>query len=238
MYSIPERLATQTSAIEGAMWQWLCALRCATVGKVISFDSTKQTCVIQPLLQEIVLNPPPSTQQFPNPGSTLNIPTTVTIAPIQDVPIMMMRVPGWSMTFPITSGTECLLIFIDSCIDGWWQNGPSNPQPPFDRRRHDLSDPIALFGPWSQKTLLTNYSTNSVQIRSDDKSEIIDLSSGQITVTAPAIQLLASGGTTQKLITDAFYQYWVSHILPFLQSVGYLGPLPPSNSETSIVEAQ
>ena len=193
MFSIPERLGLATQPIEGAAWQWACMLRVAIPGKVVSFDAVKQTCVVQPLIQEIVLLPPPSTSQVPDPGSTQNIPTAVTIKPVQDVPIIMMRVPGWSITLPIVEGTECLLIFADTCIDGWWQNGPDTPQPPFDRRRHDLSDAFALFGPWSQKRLLSDYSTTSLQIRSDDSTVVIDLADSGITITAPKLTINTTG---------------------------------------------
>jgi hypothetical protein len=187
MLSVQERLGVATEPIAGAAWQWACMLRCAMPGIVMSFDSEKQTCVVQPAIQEMVLLAPPATTQNPNPGTTQNIPTSVTIKPLQDVPIMMMRVMGWSMTFPITEGTECLLIFADSCIDGWWQNSGVNPQ--YDRRRHDLSDAFALFGPWSQPNNIPNYSTNSVQIRNDDQSVVIELANGEITVKAPTVNV-------------------------------------------------
>lgn len=194
MLSIQERLALQTESIQGAAWQWASMLRVATPGTVVSFDAVKQTCVVQPNIQELILMPPPVTSQNPNPGTSQNIPTAVTIKPIQDVPIIMMRVPGWSITFPIVPGTECLLIFADSCIDGWWQN--SGVQAPFDRRRHDLSDAFALFGPWSQPHKLVNYSTTSVQLRSDDQSVMIDLAVGEINVDAPIININGPAGTT------------------------------------------
>jgi hypothetical protein len=235
MLSIQERLALATEPIEGAMWQWLCMLHSATPGKVVSFDPVKQTCVIQPTIQEVVLLPPPGTPQNSTPGTTQNIPTTVTIAPIQDVPIFMFRVPGWSITLPIVAGAECLLIFADSCIDGWWQSGQISP--PFDRRRHDLSDAIALFGPWSQPKVLGNYSTTSMQIRSDDKTVVIDLKVGQVTITAPTV-VVGNGGTALPLLNDNFFQWFVDDIIPFLESKGYSGPPIPSNCETTILEAQ
>lgn len=190
MISIQARLGLPTEPISGAAWQWSCMLRSSIPGIVVSFDPVKQTCVVQPAIQEIVLLPPPITPKNLKPGTTQNIPTSVTIEPIQDVPICMMRVPGWSITLPITKGTECLLIFSDTCIDGWWQNSGVNA--PYDRRRHDLSDAIALFGPWSQPNVLSNYSTSSMQIRSDDETVVIDLSSTGIILTAPNVKINAT----------------------------------------------
>jgi hypothetical protein len=238
MQSIQERLGLATESIAGSAWQWACMLRCATPGIVVSFDPDKQTCVVQPAIQEVVLLPPPGLKPLADgtPNTTQNIPTTVTIKPIQDVPIVMMRVPGWSITLPIVKGTECLLIFADSCIDGWWQNGGVQPQ--FDRRRHDLSDAFALFGPWSQPNVLSDYSTSSMQIRSDDKTVVIDLASSGVTITSPSVTIGASGGTAIKLMNDNFFQWWKVNIFPFLQSKGYAGLPIPLTSETSVLEAQ
>lgn len=236
MLSIQQRLGVQSEAILGQAWQWACMLRCAIPGQVVSFDSVKQTCVVQPTIQEVVLLPPPSTPQNPNPGSSQNIPTSVSIDPIQDVPIIMTRVPGWSITLPITEGTECLLIFSDMCIDGWWQNSGVNPQ--YDRRRHDLSDAMALFGPWSQPKVLSNYSTTSMQIRSDDQSVVIDLASNKITITAPKVDVNSNGGVASPLITKSFLTWFTANIIPFLNSKGYAGPPPPIDSLTTILEGQ
>lgn len=236
MLSIQERLGLKTEPIEGALYQWACMLRSATPGIVVSFDPVKQTCVVQPVIQEIILLPPPATSQNPTPGTTQNIPTSITIEPIQDVPIVMMRVPGWSITLPITAGTECLLIFNDSCIDGWYESGQVSAQ--YDRRRHDLSDAMALFGPWSQPNVLDNYSTSSMQIRSDDQTVIIDLALGQITINAPSVKINATLGIPLPLMSQNFLTWFIANIEPFLVSKGYAGPPPPLNSVTTILEAE
>ena len=49
---------------------------------------------------------------------------------------------------PIKPGDECLLVFCDTAIDGWWQSGGVQGQ--IDSRRHDLSDGICLLGTWSK----------------------------------------------------------------------------------------
>jgi hypothetical protein len=164
-------------------------LRSAIPGKVLAFDPVKQTCTVQVMIQEIVFTSPPAQPGSPLTG-TQNIPTPVSIKPLLNVPICMMRVPGWSITLPIVEETECLLIFIDTAKDGWWTTG--NLQPPAARRRHSLSDAFALFGPWSQPNVLPNYSTSSMQIRSDDQSVMIDLAPGVATITAPTVAVNAA----------------------------------------------
>jgi hypothetical protein len=231
--SIQERIGVGTEPIEAALWQWACMLRTATPAKVVSFDPDAQTCVVQIATQEQVFLPPPGNN--PHPGTTQNVPTWDTIPNLEDVPILMMRVPGWSITLPITEGTECLLIFADACIDGWYQSGNVSPQ--FRRRRHSLSDGFALFGPWSHPNKLSNYSTNSMQIRSDDQTVMIELAAGTVNINAPAINL-KNIGTPLPLMNDTFYQWYVTNIQPFLVSKGYAGPPIPAGSETTILKGQ
>lgn len=239
MLSVQERLGLQSEPIEGSAWQWACALRSATPGIVKSFDAVKQTCVVQIATQELVLLPPPATSQNTSPGSTQNIPTSVSIQPLQDVPIIMMRVPGWSITLPITEGTECLLIFADNCIDGWWQNSGVNAQ--YDRRRHDLSDALAVFGPWSQPNVLSDYSTDSLQIRSDDLSVLIDLADGQITLSSPSVIIEDSGsgsGSPLPLANKQLYDWVNSILIPALSAHSITVAAPPTTAITTILEAQ
>jgi hypothetical protein len=146
-----------------------------------------------------------------------------------------MRVPGWSLTFPIVEGTECLLIFADMCIDAWWQNSGVSPQA--DRRRHDLSDAFALFGPWSQPNRIPNYSNSSVQLRSDDESVVLDLSSSGVTITAASTSIKSASGTPLALVNDNWYQWYIAHVQPFLVGLGYSGPPPPVDSETTVLKA-
>jgi len=254
MLSIQERLNLETEAIEGAAWQWACALRCAIPGEVVSFNPAAQTCVVQPTIQEIFVRKPPGAT-----NSTQNIPVSTTIAPVQDVPIIMMRTPGWSITFPIVEGTQCLLISADACIDGWWQNGGVNAQ--YDRRRHDISDSFALFGPWSQNKKIVNYSTSSMQIRSDDQTVVIDFSESGITITSPKITINTtgdvdisaggnlnltgtaatagqSGATFNPLLTSGFLSWFKNTFMPTVTYNTTEPTVPTTGLETTVFKAE
>jgi hypothetical protein len=167
-----ERLRTASWQFKNLRKQLMCDLRVAMPATVISFDEDAMTVVVQPaVMEELLVN---------------SVPTFVNIPPLQDVPVFIPRGGGYSITFPIQSGDECLLIFGDMSIDGWWQNGGSSNTQPM-KRRHNLSDAFALFGISSQPNTLDDYSTDSLQIRSDDGTLVIDVneSTGQISVTAP-----------------------------------------------------
>lgn len=233
--SIQERLSVKTEPIQGALWQWLCMLRCAIPGIVTAVYLDKGTCDVQPAIQELSLMPPPVNAQNPDIGTTQNIPVSTSIKPIQDVPIIMMRAGNFIITLPIAVGTECLLIFADMCIDGWWQNGGVNAQ--YDRRRHDLSDAFALFGPWSQPNVIANHSATNLEIRSVDGTKNISVGSAGITIKAPSVTI-DNGGTPQTLVTAAWHTWFHTDIYPFLTGLGYAGPIEPTNSVTTILEGQ
>jgi len=112
--------------------------------------------------------------------------TSVQVKPLVGLPVSMPGGGGYSLTFPIQPGDECLVIFADTPVDVWAQNGGVNNNP-VNQRRHSLSDGIAVFGIRSRPRGLDGYSTSSTQLRTDDGSVVIDLADGQITVTAPTV---------------------------------------------------
>lgn len=66
---------------------------------------------------------------------------------IPNVPICWPNAGGYSITFPIDVGDECLAVISDQSFDNWWLYG--GVQNPIEYRRHDLTDAIAIFGPKS-----------------------------------------------------------------------------------------
>ena len=105
---------------------------------VQSYNSDTQTVEVQPTIRERVIQP---NGQI----SYIEYPLLV------NVPVAFPQASGYSITFPISKGDECLVIFSDLSIDNWWLNG--NVQNPVEQRRHDLSDGIAIFGIINQKKL-------------------------------------------------------------------------------------
>jgi hypothetical protein len=238
MFSIPERLGLQSEAIKGHAWQWACMLRCAIPGIVVDFDPVLQTCSVQVAVQERILVPQPPDTTQPDPVIGFNIPQDVPIDVLQQVPIVVPHVNGWSMTLPITPGTECLLVFADMCIDGWWDTGKVLPQ--YDRRRHDLSDAFAIFGPWSQPFAknITDYSTTSVQLRSDDLTVLIDLAPGAVTIQAPIVNIAGMGGTPKPLINSDLITWITGTLIPALAGHGIMVAPPPATVVTTVVKGE
>ena len=101
---------------------------------------------------------------------------------LQDCPVIFPRGGGYSLTFPIKEGDECMVLFSARSIDEFITQGKAAPA--YDLRMTDLSDGVVFVGFMSQKKPLKNISTNSVQLRSDDGKNFINITDGTITAQA------------------------------------------------------
>lgn len=157
-------------------------LRVAMPGIIQSFDAEAVTATIQPAVKASVRQAD---------GSVVSVALPLLV----DVPVHFQRGGGVTLTFPITEGDECLVIFADRCIDYWWQNG--GVQEPVDPRQHHLADAFALVGPQSQAKKISGISTSAAQLRTDDGAAFIEVAAGHnITVNTPGkLTASAQGGT-------------------------------------------
>jgi hypothetical protein len=148
-----ERINDPQESVRSALAAHTANLWTALPGIIQSVDLGKLTVSVQPSIQAIERTPEGK-------SNNVNMPVLV------DVPIYFPRGGGYTATFPIKAGDECLVVFASRCIDNWWQEGGVQPQ--FEQRRHDLSDGFALIGPFSQKQVVSNVSSTTAQLRSDD----------------------------------------------------------------------
>lgn len=61
-----------------------------------------------------------------------------------DCPYIVLQGGGAYLDFPIAVGDYCIVLFNDRNIDNWWSTG--NVKEPADKRKHSLSDGMALIG--------------------------------------------------------------------------------------------
>lgn len=160
-----ELLRTMQDSLQSNLWT-------ALPGIVQKVNLGALTVEVQPAIQGVVMKPD-GTKQY------VNLPV------LPDVPIIFPRGGGYSMTFPVAVGDECLVVFASRCIDSWWQSGGI--QKPYEPRKHDLSDGFAIIGPYSQAKKISSVSAATVQVRSDDGSIFleVDKTSGTIRAVAP-----------------------------------------------------
>lgn len=164
------------------------AMRVSIPGIIQSFDPDAVTAVIQPAIKGV---------EHDTSGAeiSVNLPLLV------DVPVVFPRGGGCTLTFPVTAGDECLVIFADRCIDFWWQSGGI--QEPVDGRMHELSDAFCIVGPQSQAKKISGISTTAAQLRTDDGTAFIEVAAGgDITATTTgnatinASEIILNGNVT------------------------------------------
>lgn len=166
-----ERDNDPETAVRAALEGWQASIETSVVGIVQSFDPVAQTCTVQPAIQA----------RMRTPTGALS---WVTLPLLVDVPVVFPSGGGYTLTFPIRTDDEALVVFSSRCIDSWWQSGAVGPQA--ELRMHDLSDGFALVGPRSQPRKLPAYSAATVQLRADDGSTYVELAAGQlVNVVAP-----------------------------------------------------
>lgn len=171
-------------ASQSSLWTTLPAI-------VVGFDAQAMTCQVKPairLLQRTV----EGTLQW------MELPVLL------DCPVVFPSGGGFTLTFPLQPGDECLVSFSSRCIDGWWQLGGVQNQP--DLRMHDLSDGFVIPGPKSQANAFP-VSTSAAQLRSNDGQFYLEVTAaGKIRIQAADIELHATN--SYKWDVGGFGEKW------------------------------
>ena len=110
--------------------------------------------------------------------SPTGVQTLQDFPPLRGVPVFFPHGGGYTLTFPVSPGDECLLIFNDRELDNWLLSGPG--LAPTTGRVHDLSDAMCLVGLRSNPNALAGISTSSCQLRSDDGTTYVEIAADQI----------------------------------------------------------
>ena len=158
----------------------------ALPGIIESFNASAMTCSVQPSISG-------KARQKDGSLKAINMPLLL------DCPVCFPGGGGCTLTFPLTAGDECLVVFASRCIDSWWQQGGVQGQAEF--RMHDLSDGFVIPGVRSQPRKFS-VDTGTCQLRSDDgiafvsvnpsTHEIKATTTVSITLSAPTITLDAA----------------------------------------------
>lgn len=171
-------ISTLPSVINQAIESKMVDLHTSTPGIVDSFDAETQTASVQPAIRRIF-----KTLDGEN---EILVPTDLPL--LINVPVIFPRGGGFSLTFPVKEGDECLLVFCERSIDNWHTYG--GVKRPISRRFHSLSDAVCHVGLSSIPNKIPNYSATDVQIRKDDEKVYITLAEDE------TLYLYSEGKTT------------------------------------------
>ena len=136
-------------------------------GQVISFTPATQLADIQPTIK------------IKQDGELKNM------AVLSEVPVRFPKSGVFSLSFPLAAGDEVLLIFAERSLDTWLTYGGI--QNPFDVRKHDLSDAIAIPLGYSQKNLIPSFPTANLELKSNAGSAKVELT--------PTTDIILNSGT-------------------------------------------
>lgn len=145
-------------------------------GIIQSVDNNKRTCVVQPAINMFTRTKAGGIQR-----------TTPPL--LYDCPLIFPGGGGWSITFPVAHGDECVILFSAMCIDNWWKN--SGVSDPALIRMHDISDGMVIPGIRSLPKA-TPINTSGVCITNDSGTSLI-VKDGEVDITG---SLKVSGAMT------------------------------------------
>jgi hypothetical protein len=158
----------------------------ALPGRVKSFDPASQT-----ITAEVMYKPRHN-------GEPVAMPD------LFEVPVVLQRGGGFTLTHPIKPGDGVQLMFQARNMDNWHGNGEAAEAA--TGRMHDLSDAVAIVGLEPSPKKLANYNAQDFEIRSDDGKNKIEISAdGKFAFTG-------AGGSQELLaILDAFMAVMQTH---------------------------
>lgn len=191
----------------------LSSLHCALPGIVESFDAQAQTACVRPAVKR------------------RHADTVFSLSLLRDVPVFFPGSRAAGITWPVSAGDECLVVFADSAIDRWFASGEA--EEPGSSRCHDLSDAFAFVGFRSVLNALENVPADpsffgmteagineELAGKSDagHKHSAVDITSGTLALGRGGTGQTATGATTTiadivtagtgVTITAAQYAYW------------------------------
>lgn len=194
-------------AIEGRLYD----LHTGLPAKVVSFDPTKQSAVVQPLLVRVFVDENEQFQQIEMPQ-------------IQNVPVIFPAGGGWSITWPLNAGDPVFLTFAERSLDHWLNAPLGTSVDPVHERKHDLSDAIAVPGLRPFTAPSPNISATNLRIARDDGSVLIELSEDTVRIKGPNILLDADGEADQAMVRGDALNAFLTERLSVPTAFGPSGP--------------
>ena len=140
-------------------------------GEFLSFDATTGKAKVKALIKK----------KFED-GEVLEIP------PMDEVPVLFQRTEKSIIYVPIKAGDKCMIMFSERSLEAWKKFGGS--QDPRDRRKHHLSDAVAIPGLYSfaEPSQLTPNDLESILIE-NDKTRIRLKPDGKIKILSKVQQV-------------------------------------------------
>lgn len=135
---------------------------CHAIATIQSFDAETQLVTVSINYKKTFLRADPATGVYRN--------VLQEYPPVLDCPIICLQGGGSALTFPITQGDTCILLFNDRDMDAWHhtgQVGAINTQ-----RLHSFADAIALVGIRSGNNPIPDYDPLNIGIKATGEARV------------------------------------------------------------------
>lgn len=150
----------------------LFSINCHHLGTVQSFNEEEQTV-------SVTINYKKTYYRL-NSATGLYDPLLVDYPILAQCPVIVLGGGIGALTFPIAVGDECLVLFNDRDLDNWFNGSAGGVVA--TPRIHSFSDAIVLVGLRSLNTVLEDYSTDAMQLRTVDGENSVSVSTDNVTI--------------------------------------------------------
>lgn len=171
---------TLASLVELLQKNIMSCLNCHQVGEIVSFNAAKQTAEISVKMTYVVND---KIMEYPL---------------LLDCPCIVLGGGKGRITFPISAGDSCVVLFNDRDIDNWYASGQTmNPR---TDRKHSFSDAIAIVGLHNNLNKITDYLTTGTELKYGNST--IKLEDNKVTVTNGSATIVLNNNSVSVNATN------------------------------------
>lgn len=193
------------------------------IGKIQSFNPLNQTAMVTINYKKTYFEPNLITGVYAN--KLVDYPILI------DCPVICSGGGTGLITFPISKGDDCLVIFNDRDLDNWFQGSSTSANA--TGRLHSFADGIILVGLRSLNHAVINYSGSDIELRTTDGLTKIAIAGdgSKVTVTVGPTMTLVISATGKVSITNGVGEL-ISSLVKLYQDIQagttqtLLGPQP------------
>ncbi len=157
------------------------SIRVAIPAKIVEWFPEKQTITAQPLIREKIKD------LLTGAIAWMELPQ------LHDVPVSFPQGQNFCLTFPVEVDDEVLIVFNDLSIESWQELGEI--QNWVDKRRHDLSDGIALLGVNSKPNIIEHIATDAAELRTKDRKAVVRIKDDYPEIAYQAVEPVTGAAT-------------------------------------------
>ena len=148
-------------------------LNCHHLGSIVSFDSSTQLATAQVGYQ--------MTQYVANTTTGAFLPQYIDYPPVCG-PLVILGGGETNLTFPVSAGDNCVILFNDRDFDTWFQAQSGQRAPVPTARIHSFSDAVILVGLRAKTNPISNYDATRALLSDGNVSLGINPSNHKATI--------------------------------------------------------